>query len=354
MPDEVELTEDVFASMAEKLGGSFHDTGPAEADTPDVEAGDSVETTPGAPAHKEDATGRLHGEDGKFVPKVKEETPPEPADADTSDEVDPEVQAYLDKYGGDTTAALKAATDAQRLIGRKAEDVAAHELAARDASIKALEERLERHQRDVEERLAISPHEMQELLEEDPKQAAIEAYRQGDLQTLTQAVNNWAAEGPQESFQATQFWNGVQKAIETFNAEQAASAQPPPLTEGDNAPVAAVIQSHADDIEQLLPAIGQAMNDHPLLKQGLQYGDPGQKAHALESLYSIAKSRHVADTSSTAEKDARIRAAEEAQQARAEAAVVSSGRSSAASGQPTWADTFRRDFRVAAGIDPDA
>jgi hypothetical protein len=114
------------------------------------------------------------------------------------------------------------------------------------------------------------------------------------------------------------------------------------------APLAAVVEAHRDDLQTLLPQIEEAMNDHPILAHAMSIGSPTVKAQALESLYGIAKSRHIADTSRHATAEAQIKTAQEAAQARADATVVSASQGSATSAPLTFEEQVRQGFVTAA------
>ena len=89
---------------------------------------------------EEPASAPERGPDGRFVPKEEAQDTPAPETAvDTSTE-DPAVAAYLAKYNGDQAAALKAAADAQSVIGRQGTELGQtrEQLARLEGQIQAL------------------------------------------------------------------------------------------------------------------------------------------------------------------------------------------------------------------------
>jgi hypothetical protein len=108
--------------------------------------------------------------------------------------------------------------------------------------------------------------------------------------------------------------------------------------------VTGLVQKYPD-LEASLPAINEISKERPLLRQVLESGAPAERAAALEDLYLIAKSRSVTTDTSNAVRQVQVRVSDEAREARAAAAVVSSSGASAAAGdQPTKADEFRGAF----------
>lgn len=363
-----DFAESVIADI-EGQGSADTASAPAEtANTSTTETDDTAE----APEATEDATGRLHGKDGKFVEKPSsedDETDEEPADdsegeeledeeADDSDdglviEVDDEetaarLQTYLEKYDGDVTKALIAATEAQSLVGRKAEDIAGEELRALRAELEQVRAGQERTLAQL--RTPMIPI-TRELIENDPASAAQQAVAQDNAPALEAAISVWREENPEA---ADFFLRTV--VLEAQLAEATAAAAAPQTTEQStedaevDAEVQKVLQKHPD-LEQHLPAIGKAADENPLLKRAMETGSPQERAQALEALTVIAKASSAADTSREAMKRVQVRVKQEADDARKNARVVSASRGSAASAsQPTRVDQFLQAFDARLGL----
>lgn len=359
------LSLEAFAeSVIADLGGDGADTATAPAESTDTSPTDGTDTAE-APGLKEDATGRLHGEDGKFVEKPKdgddEETETETDEPEEGDdpefvlEVDDEETAavigeYLEKYDGDVVKALKAATEAQSLIGRKGTE--ASQSAAEAA---ALREEL-RQSRELQQKILARMSQpqvplipiTQELIEEDPHLAARQAVLQDNAAALEATIAVWREENPDA---ANFFLQNLVLEAQLAERQQAAPQTAESSTDDEvDSEVAKVLAKHPD-LEKHLPAIGKAADANPLLKRALEHGSPVEKAQALEALTVIAKAGTTADTSREAMKRVQIRVKQEADEARRSAAVVSASRSSAAStSQPTRVDDFLSAFDERLGL----
>ena len=173
------------------------------------------------------------GPDGKFIPK---ETPTEPAE-DTSTEQeqfsDPALTAYLDKYQGDVGKALKAAVEAQALIGR------------RDEEREELRERLARLEGALEARAEQAPPA--QALSDDQvfEQAANLVQSKGHLGAATDAANHSLESGDErllkavyEQWQYEDTWeaNNFLADFRAFQRTQSVQASAPdPWVEGRKA-----------------------------------------------------------------------------------------------------------------------
>ncbi len=199
------------------------------------------------------------------------------------------------------------------------------------------------------------------MIEEDPAAAAAQALSNGDYETLVASVEAWKDEEP---FEAAVFWANVQNEYRMDQMRRtmadltppaqapAPAAATPSVDDEVNAEVAKVLQ-RKPDLEQFMPQIGAIARERPYLRAALETGSPQDRAAALEDLYDLAKSRHVAVTSEQAQQEAALEAAQRARQARSEATVISASRSSAAEGATTDGVTaFRQAFRQHTGL-PD-
>lgn len=343
--------------------------GHLEADTSTPEPAEVVETTDTeeAPDVVEDARGNLHSrEDGKFVPKAEEvEETDDELEVEETEEVeeeeaegtlqidDPEIQAYLAKYGNDPVAALKAATNLQSVLGRQGSENG--ELKQQIQELRAL----------VEQRMQAPPLQslnFPALLNPEsesfnPEQAAQIAYERGDAEALGAAMRTWVEYGTQEdAFKAAVFWNGVQQRhmLESLARDLESRAPAASPDQELDREVAGVISRHPD-IEQFVPQIGALANERPLMRQALESGTPAERAQALEDLYLLAKGRDSDTLSTQATSQATAETKKAARKAKADAAVVSATRGSAAtpSENLTGVDRFRAAFAERTGLPAD-
>lgn len=344
----------------------------AEVDQPDQE----TDTATTAPAELEgdttdtepelvlDAQGNLHDpETGKFVRKATDEEIASVEEGEEEEEVeeerddepladgefelvidDPDVEAFLAKYDGDLNKALKGAVEASRTLGRQGSELG--ELRKLQGTVEELRGLVEQSAN----RPAPQPYvDYASLIENDPKQAAQVAMKHGNVDAMMAAVSAWAdSDEPRDAFEAATFLNNVMRGYEMDQLREEFKANAAPAVQAassnEEQEIAKVLTKHPD-LEKFLPAIGQIAQERPFLKQALEAGTPEQKATALEDLYLLARSRQDPADTSEAIRKIRVRTAEESKKAKADAAVVSASRGSAASGdQPTRVDSFLDAF----------
>lgn len=335
--NDPEMLDAAEAALATLFEGGYEpperDVEPAEAPT-----GDTPELTI-------DAQGRAHGPDGKFVPlagdegsaeedvpaavgiEEKAESAPEEEEAPEPDVLelevdDPEVLSLLDKYDGDIVKALKAAAEAQSLIGRQGQELGD---ARREAEqLRAVQEQLEALQQQLQLQAAASQYNWEELIEESPEQAAQLAVELRNPVLLQRAVEAWGETNP---FGAMMFMNQLSMQA----AQEATVEQDEPET--DLSGEVEALKRRLPDIQEHLPAIGKLAEERPLLRQALYEGDARDRVQALEDLYLLAKSRQATVDTSQAARRVILRAKAEADQAKADAAVVSATNTSATSAE---------------------
>lgn len=363
-----ELAQQVYDLIQPPAESSIADTAEAPADIAD----DGTDTGESRPEVVEDATGRLHGEDGKFVAKPDGETEADPeAEADDptkedepddpSDfviEVDDEetadrVQAFLAKYGGDPSKALLGAIEAQSLIGRKGAEAA--EATAELAAVRAELLEIKQGQDTMMSRLSqpVIPITA-DLIEQDPATAAQQAVAQDNVQALEAAIQAWSVGTDfvdANPAAARLFLEKLALEAEVSEMRSASTAvQADPLQAQIDAEVAKVVAKHPD-LEQHMSAIADEAKAHPLLARAMETGTPVERAQALETLTVIAKSRTGSDTSREAMKVVQIRVKQEADEARANARVVSASSGSAAVAAPSsGTEQFLKEFEARMGI----
>lgn len=360
IPLDDENTELHPLEFAELVAAKLHDDDDTPADTPeagpsdevvDDAAGAEAPTPDAAPEPtdvREDDQGRLRGPDGKFVAKADHEADPDaqpdpeatPEPDEWVLEVDPDVESFLEKYDGDLNKALRGAIEAQKLVGKQGSELG--ELRKVQSDLEALREEI-RNRSAQQVQPQVMP-DYGELIQEDPRAAAVMAYENQHYDAMGHALRAWMQEDPVEArlFAMNVKHEADMLELRAQQAQRDEASRPDP-EQALGVEVAKVMQRHPD-LEQFLPAIGEVSAERPLLRAALENGTPAQRAEALETLYLIARGRQGADTSEAVRR-VQVRVSDEARQARAEAAVVSASGASAATGdQPTKADEFRSAF----------
>lgn len=175
---------------------------PPEGETPPEEPGETSfveeplmetppEPEPVSEVIEEESPERLRDETGKFVPSFK----------------DPAIQQYVEKFGGDLSAALRSAVEAQSLIGRQGSELGD----------------LRREVDQMREAISVPPpldqESFQALIEEDPQQAVYAAAQRGDQYAFDSALASWyeveprAAARFERELELTRFRAEMQEAI---------------------------------------------------------------------------------------------------------------------------------------------
>lgn len=367
---ETELTpEQLAANVFAMISGESSTADTVEAPADEVAPADVADTGESRPEVTEDANGRLRGADGKFVAREGEDVPDEELDAEETledekeSEADPfvievddeetaqKVEALLEKYGGDVVKALIGATEAQSLIGRKGS-----ETAQKDAELAAVRQELQRLTQVVTDSASRPPMVpiTQDLIEQNPSQAAAQAVLQDNVVAFRAAITAWQ--------EGTSYVEANPEAASLFLEKVALEARVAELSQKPteipvetnvelDAEIAKVVERHPD-LENFLPQIAEAANERLLLRNVMENGSPAEQAQALEDLYIVVKSRLAADTSVDTMRKIQVRVKQEADAARAGARVVTANRGSAATDGPSSGkDQFLDAFEARMGID---
>lgn len=239
--------------------------------------------------------------------EASDDTPEEEADAPEDEfvfELDPD-HPFFAKFDGDPDKALKALEDAQSFIGRQSSEL---------GELRALREQFEAQMSQVMTMMQGSQIDWDTAVEDDPKRAADMAVQYGNNEALDLALHAMAVENPMAPYM---YMQGLQQELERLQAEEAAASQPAPIEAEVHA-----LKAKYPDMEQLLPTIQKMAAERPLLAKALAEGHNRDRAQALEDLYHLAKSRSVETATSSAAKRVVLKAKQEAEAAKAEAAVV--------------------------------
>jgi hypothetical protein len=314
---------------------------PVEEEEEEVDVGGGDVPTP-APSEPEEEPQEEQGEE-----EEEQEEGGEPPDEEEVLSGDPEVAAFLSKYGGDTEKALKGAADLSRLLSRQGQEKnqalqRAAELEAALAQMQAqtampTQQILSGEQREWVEQAIESGNTT------DYVQAAVQAGEFG----LARAVCDASAES--EPYTASRLVQYVDQA-EQYAAmvwQQQAQAQMGPA-QVDRPTLMNVLVEHFPEMPQYegqMVSTLQTLGDmHPLV-QDSRSDDPETAARGIIGVYEIARATAAQVASTRSKVQQRKRA--EAEQARGAAVVSSAKATPASSTEPS------RTVQIAPGLTLD-
>lgn len=321
------------AALDEKLTSVFEaETAredPKAEDTSTVEPeADKSESEPAEePVEPEE---RLRDEAGRYLPKFD----------------DPDVQDYLTKYGGDVGEALKAATHAYRLIGKR--DDEREDLKQQIQELRSQFEQQQQPQRPQTDQTALI-----EYLEENP--AAITstingAWANGDRNSVYTAIGVLAQ---YDAAQAEAYRSEIAKqdALAAIREEQAARDAQASQLEGSRSIAERAFASYESknpDARRLAAEMFQVAEQAPRLLGVLQGDDPEAMEEVFDYLYTKAEKAVRGRDSDTLETARATKAAEQKQQAQTakENAAVGSASSTPDQAQKSPKEQWRDDFRT--------
>jgi len=274
------------------------------ADLEPAPEGDTAE--PSAPAASEGSEAAAAEEDDE--PGEPAESAEQPLALSIDD---PEVQAYLEKYDGDPVKALKAATEAQALLGRQGREL---------GELRAWAE-----QHLAAEAAPAQPQFDQDALDtwffENPSRVpdvARDAFYAGNQQLADAALAAWK-EIDSRAASAFETEMITQRVRAEIHQEAASREQ---LAASWHEAAERFAQDHPD-LDQLAPKMREIAPQYPGIVQVLQSGDPQSKLEVLDFLYEKARGQSADTLRATAREIAREQA-EEATEAIKKAAVASS------------------------------
>lgn len=283
------------------------------------------------------------------------------ADLEADDDLlhdDPEINALLKRYDGDADKALKAAVEAQKLIGRQG-----NELGQSRKETQELAERLARLEGRLE---ATSSAPAPQILNEEQISTLVE--QQGGLAAATWAANNapdqlfdvlaeWEAQGG-SAVQIMRFDRDYQAWVAAEAAKNAPAPEPSraeqrAAREEASEALGVVMQqvttefSDFEEFKDFVPAALEASGK--FVAQGIASGDPEQQTEALRIVYERAQRLYASEQRKQATADAEAAAKARGTASKAAARVIQSS-----SGTPATPKTDRaaegqsRDDAVAA------
>lgn len=253
---------------------------------------------------------QLRDEAGRFLPKFS----------------DPDVTSYLEKHGGDISKALRAAVEAQTLIGRQGQEL---------GEARKLREEIEQLRSMVQAPAPVIPN-VSELLEENPQALANWALQSGNEQVYDQAMEAWAEIDPRG---ASRF--EMQLMLSEIERRMESRIQPiaEPFAEQTSARELVTAQKQMaakyPDFNEIMSTATEAeLQGFPRdVAEKAHTGNAQEKAAALETLYRWVKAERALSGPMTQTDDSAAQRQAEADEAKIQAAVVSASSSPAREGK---------------------
>lgn len=257
--------------MSETDGGFDWETLTYSEAAPDGQPADGSETEEDAATAETTADGRARDEKGRFLPA--DETPEDQAE-----------RLLAGKYK-DPEQLERAYLEAQQLIGSLRSDQG------------EIRSQLEQLQATVQQAKPQPVQNFEQLLEEDPKQAAIYALTMGDQQAYQYAKAQWDLLSPG----TPDIWEQnltLQQQMQQLEAKISGVAAP--IAEQQNLRVVADayrgVQQANPDFEQLQPAMSEVVDElaasgYDWVSPALESGDPKQVSAALNTVVQLARAR---------------------------------------------------------------
>jgi len=296
----------------------------------EVAAGpDEEEPEEAEPEEESEDEGEEEGDEGE----------PEPESEDVVAAEDPEVRAFLAKYGDDPQKALKGAAELSRLLGRQARDLTKAQEQVQQLQSALVEAQtvtaglgmpLNEAQREWVEQAASSPN---------PAAFAQQAVREGQFELARAVCREWALAAPYDALQVGQWVNQSEASAYEF------ANQAQPVTTDQ------VIAALDEAMPEMRPFYGtmtqvvqQLGDQHPVVQQS-RSADPEEAMTGMIALYEMARASTA--TVQNAEAELKKRKRKEADDERAK------GQVSSATNSPSHAETPRNRLLMP-GLTQDA
>lgn len=260
---------DAFDEAFEAKLAAF-DTPEEESETP---AEETVEETVVEEEPEEQPVEQPRDDQGRSLPKF----------------TDPDVQSYVEKFGGDINQALRSAVEAQSLIGRQGQELG--ELRALRQKIEALEGQVQAPAP------AALPVNTQELLEENPGALAEWAYQNGREDVYEQAMDAWFDLQPRQAarFEQALMMGEMERRVESRIQPIAAPIAEQTAAREISSAQRSLSAKYPDFNDILSTATEAELADFPPdVAEKIQSGTAVQKEKALEALYRWIKADRLA------------------------------------------------------------
>lgn len=280
-----------WESMGQTDGTQPQEAAPAEASADTAVTEDVVQEAPtdtvetAAEETQEQQQQRLRDEKGRFA-KAQEETPAEA--------VDPELEAFLAKYGGDAQKALRGAAEQAKLMGRQAQELG--EYRAYIEQIQAQQAQAQQPQQQY-----VAPDALAEWAQSLPPTSlpmvVQQAYQQGNQAAADAAL---AELGEYDRTAARQLdrWMIQQDFLRT--QQQAQQVQTQTQSEWDRA--AEQFAQQVPDLTKFAPQMMElaGLPENADILRLIESGSPTARITALRLLYNEARGRETATLNSSA------------------------------------------------------
>lgn len=285
-----EITDEIlsaFDEMAEEGAeeGGIEAEPEAAAAAPEVEAPaeeEEVEVVAEQAPEPEPKEGEREEEEAEEEdPDAEEEEQPE-------GELAPEVQAYLDRHGGDLNKALKTMVEAQTMLARRNT-----EYGEQGRTIARLEAELAQAQAFAAQTQAMTPEQnewVQAAVEsEQPVAFVQQAVAAGEYELARAVCDAWGSEG--DAYAALRTRQQVD-AAEAYAYQAQAAAEPPPTMAREDLYelITQQVPDFPDYEQDMVEIVNQLGRSHPMVVAS-NSADPAEAAAGLVDLYRVAQTR---------------------------------------------------------------
>lgn len=254
------------------------------------------------------------------APAPSEDEDEDEAEPEPEGELPPEVQAYLDRHGGDLGKALKTMVEAQVMLARRNT-----EYGEQGRRIAQLEAELAQAQTFAAQTQALSPEQnewVQAAVESDQPIAFVQqAVQAGEYELARAVCDAWGSEG--DAYAALRTRAQVDQA-EAYAYQAQAAAEPAPVMPREE--LISLITQQVPDFpeyeEEMVEVINQLGRDHPMVVAA-NSPDAPTAAAGLVDLYRVAQTRkaRVAEVKTTVESEQREKKVAEKKRGRVSSAA---------------------------------
>lgn len=294
----------------------------------------------GTPAEQvtERATERVRNERGQFAAREPEAEAPENAEevSDDAPAVDPNIEKFLAKYGGDVDKALEGAVNLQKQAGQQSNEL---------GELRQLVEQLAQHQ--IQQQNQPQPQYVDQgtvdwfdqKMYENPNQTIEWARQQGNAMLFQRGLDAWKEADP---YSASVYTNELRNQQIRAEMEQKFQQQQQLPQDAQVNLALQNVRSRNPEFASLDDALEGTIQKYPYAAAALDAaansGDPAQLEGAIETLYALARG----DTLYSA---LRSGATPEDSTTTADVAVPTTSESREAPAPPSKTDQFKEAFR---------
>jgi hypothetical protein len=324
-----QITDDILSAFDEMAQEGAEEGGidneprpddiePEPRDEPQIEPGDEPDED--EPEAEEEVEVAAESDEQPEAPAPSEDEEEEDEPEGQDGDLPPEVQAYLDRHGGDLGKALKTMVEAQAMLARRNT-----EYGEQGRRIAQLEAELAQAQTFAAQTQALSPEQtewVQAAVESDQPIAFVQqAVQAGEYELARAVCDAWGSEG--DAYAALRTRAQVDQA-EAY-AYQAQAASEPPAVMPREELISLITQQVPDFPEyegEMVEVINQLGTEHPMVVAA-NSPDPATAAAGLVDLYRVAQTRkaRVAEVKTEVESERREKKASEKKRGRVSSAA---------------------------------